>query len=126
MNNIIKAKGLIRNEKNENQSKINFSESIHSFLKNFEVIQTTINKVEVENFRLRFSAESLAHFFIEINAKEKNNQDFNYSFRNSIIQIISNNNLKEFKISALAGKFKYSTKNQTITNGNMQIHSFYD
>lgn len=126
LNNIIKAKGLIRNEKKENQSKINFSESIHSFLKNFEVIETTINKVEVENFRLRFSAESLAHFFIEINSMEKNNQDFNYSFRNSIIQIISNNNLKEFKISALAGKFKYSTKNQSITNGNMQMHCFYD
>ena len=126
LNNIIKAKGLIRNEKRENQSKINFSESIHSFLKNYEIIETTINKIKVENFKLRFSAESLAHFFIEINSKGKNNQDFDYSFRNSIIQIISNKNLKEFKISALPGKFEYSTKNQSITNGNMRMHCFYD
>ena len=126
LNNIITAKGLIRTGTKKNQGKINFSESIHSFLKNFEELETTINKIEVENFKLRFSAESLAYFFIEINSKEKNKQDFIYSFRNSIVQINSNKSFKQFKISALPGKFVYSTKSQSITNGNMQMHCVYD
>jgi hypothetical protein len=126
LNNTIMAKGLISTETKNNQSKINFSESIHSFLKNFEELETTINKIEVENFKLNFSAESIAYLFIEIDSKEKNKQDFICSFRNSIVQINSNKSFKQFKISALPGKFVYSTKSQSITIGNMRMHCLYD
>ena len=126
LNNTIMAKGLISTETKNNQSKINFSESIHSFLKNFEELETTFNKIEVENLKLNFSAESIAYLFIEIDSKEKNKQDFICSFRNSIVQINSNKSFKQFKISALPGKFVYSTKSQSITNGNMRMHCLYD